>query len=392
MLNSVLKIIRGIIKLRGDTDGTLIGNDGDALKVTTSGTSTANAKVEAFIADSNFPDDQIEPPRLSRYGAQWVSLAHNEFGAPVFMGPNGVLNAEGIVRLIGDNFVEGNLLLTEQWNFTATNGGTQSVVDGELILATNGTANGKFTFETRKQASFVTATFNFSHLAIAMPNPDNTDVIREWGVFDPDSGSNDGVTFRNVSGTMFLRRYKNGTVIEDVTEASWNGVGKDRFTLDNKIKIYEIYYNAGTIFFVINGALVHKMSAPTSAAYGTPHLKAGGLIENINGNTTANSLVSRGFSVSRIGSRVIVPRFKHITTTGTFVIKNTPGQLERITINDFGTGQSRITAYDNDAASGETIFEIDSNDVNGTLEYGMEFDALTIVTTGGFIDITIVYF
>lgn len=34
MLNSILKVIRGIVKLRGGTDNSLIGNVGDRLKVT----------------------------------------------------------------------------------------------------------------------------------------------------------------------------------------------------------------------------------------------------------------------------------------------------------------------------------------------------------------------
>ena len=33
MLQSILKVIRGIVKLRGNTDNTLIGNNGDRLKV-----------------------------------------------------------------------------------------------------------------------------------------------------------------------------------------------------------------------------------------------------------------------------------------------------------------------------------------------------------------------
>jgi hypothetical protein len=37
MLDSIVKVITGKVKLRGATDGTLIGNTGDSLKVTTSG-------------------------------------------------------------------------------------------------------------------------------------------------------------------------------------------------------------------------------------------------------------------------------------------------------------------------------------------------------------------
>jgi hypothetical protein len=189
---------------------------------------------------------------------------------------------------------------------------------------------------------------------------------------------------------MYVRRYKNGVVEADVPIGSWNG--ENAFTMDSSIHVYEIFYNAGQAFFAIDRKVVHKLGSPTSAAYGTPHLKAGAAISNINGNTVNNQLVSRGFSISRHGSRVFVPRFKHITASGTYVIKNTPGQIERITINDFGTGSSTITGYNNDAGSGETMFAIDSNDVNGTVEYGFEFDALTIVTTGGFVDITVVYY
>lgn len=49
MFNSILKIIRGIVKLRGNTDGTLIGNVSDELKVIIGATSEFHAHEDFFL-------------------------------------------------------------------------------------------------------------------------------------------------------------------------------------------------------------------------------------------------------------------------------------------------------------------------------------------------------
>jgi hypothetical protein len=151
-------------------------------------------------------------------------------------------------------------------------------------------------------------------------------------------------------------------------------------------------YNAGKIFFLQDRKLVHVMGSPSSAAYGTSHLRCGHRIYNKNGNTVNNEMLSRGSSIGRLGSRDVAPNFKFIDGAGTYFIKNNPGTLHKILLTDFGTGSSTITFYNNFAASGEIIGQLDTNDVIGELGYALEFDeGLTIVVTGGNVKFTMVF-
>lgn len=53
MLNSIVKIIRGIIRIRGASDNTLIGNVNDRLKVTNSSSPNNNPVIYAPVPNSS---------------------------------------------------------------------------------------------------------------------------------------------------------------------------------------------------------------------------------------------------------------------------------------------------------------------------------------------------
>lgn len=348
--------------LKGGTDETPIGNIGDRLKV--------DAEITANFANTTLTDPQT--------------------GSESLIAPNGVLHVANLVRLVGDNFVEGQLLLARQWNLSATGSGYQDVIDGELQLHTGTTANSGFSIETVRIARFITGTFNLSHQAIAMPNHTAADVVREWGCYDPTSGTNNGVVWRNTGGTITLVRYKNGVAVDTVTEGSFNG--PNAFVKNDNIHIYELMYNAGKICFLQDRKLVHTMGSPASAAYGTPHLKCGVNIYNINGNTTAHKVVSRGLSIGRIGASSAIPSTAYFDAGGSYLVKNTPGKLIRIVIGDKGTAAASITLYDGVDNTGTVIAAVDTDEINNDLVYDVEFDTgLYIVISGTGVKMTVVY-
>ena len=134
------------------------------------------------------------------------------------------------------------------------------------------------------------------------------------------------------------------------------------------------------------------MTSLDSAAYNSSHLRAGAIVENINGNTTDNSLVSRGFAISRIGANSAIPEPFVIASAGIFIIKNTPARLHKIIITDKGTGAASIVAYNNFAASGEIVASIDISDVVGEVPFEVELDiGLTVETVGNQIGLTVVF-
>jgi hypothetical protein len=250
--------------------------------------------------------------------------------------------------------------------------------------------------ETVRAARFITGTFNISHQAISCPDVNATDVCREWGCYDPASGTKNGVLWKNDGGVWSLERYKNSILVESVPEASFNNAATNTLVKDSNIHIYELMYNAGVIYFLQDRKLLHKMGAPVSAAYGTPHLKCGLRIYNKNGNTVDNKIVTRGLSIGRLGSSDSIPSFLYINTADVHEIKNTPGKLFKLVMGDRGTGSSLIDIYDGSYdgvnITGKLIAEIDTQDISTDLVYDIEFDeGLIIEAAGGQIKVTVVY-
>ncbi len=318
------------------------------------------------------------------------ALNDSNSGASAFVAPNGSLNVAEIFRLVGGNFVAGQALLSHIWTENLINNGTTATPNGELVMSTGTTANGEVRIQSFRRSRFITATFNLSHQAVSTPNRLNTDVIRRWGVFNPDDASQDGSFFENDGGFIRIVRMKNNVREEVVELADFNG--QDTFLFNDDISVYEIIYNAGTLFFVQNRKVIHFMESLDTAAYGTPHLRIGHSIQNINGNTTDNTLITRGSSVSRIGANSAIPDFFNITTPGTFTIKNNPGRVHRVIIGDHGMGATTLAIFNSTTGTGELISTLDMTEVQGVSEINVEFDTgLTIVATGNGIDITIIF-
>lgn len=318
-----------------------------------------------------------------------ASLQNPDTGSPALIAPNGTLNVGDLIRLVGGNFISGRPLLSHIWTESFVGSGSTTTTDGELILSTGVVANSSSNVESFSSARFITATFNLTHQAIGLGNRGNPDVDRIWGAID--TALTDGVAFRNLSGAVSVVRFKNSSLVEEVQEADFNG--NFAFIKTDDVKIYEIFYNAGTIFFEQNGNLIHKMQSFDDAAFGTPHLKIGHMVTNINGNITNNTMVTRGSSISRIGSSSAVPRSFPIVTTGTFLIKNTPGRLHSIVITNKGAGVATIDVFNNIVGLAPILIsQINTSNVQGPLPFNVEFDnALTIVVGGASVSLTVIF-
>lgn len=345
--------------------------------------------VRAVLAGKN-PQGDYENILIDQSGAIGTHLTDPQTAAESRVAPSGPLEVAALVRLVGDNFITGEPLLPTIWNTGLVNGGDITVTDGELSLNTNTTANGEVNIETKRLARFITGTFNLSHHAIALPDFNAADCVREWGCYDPVAGTNNGIFMRNDSGSLSIVRIKNGVEVANVPEGSFNG--PVTVVKNDNIHIYEFMYNAGIVYVLQDRKLIHTIGSPSSAAYGTPHLKCGVRIYNKNGNTTANKIISRGLSIGRLGGSEAVPSYEYISAAGTYMIKNTPGKLKRIVIGDKGTAASTITLYDSTTGSGQIIASIDTDEVSNDLLYEVEFDmGLTLVVTGASIKLTVVY-
>jgi hypothetical protein len=155
--------------------------------------------------------------------------------------------------------------------------------------------------------------------------------------------------------------------------------------------IYEIYATTLHVYYVINGTLVHTVTASTTSW--TANVNQQSYLGNTNsGGGAANaSLNARAALIYRLGNLETAPVYKHITTAGTYILKYSPGILHRIILNN--AAGTLITIYDNTAGSGPILGIINTpaaaNSVS--LQYDVSFSTgLTFVTTGTW-DLTVVY-
>jgi hypothetical protein len=325
-----------------------------------------------------------------------VLLQDRETDTPAFILPNGVLNTSEIIRLTGGNFGTVATLLPHDWRTSVVGSGSATVVDGELDLSTGTTANSSVEVDSFRKAPFSAATFNLSHLAFRVVSPFNADVVRRFGVYEPNSAPVNGMFFEFLNGDgatveVNLVTVKGGVETNRVVEASFNNQGV--LVKDDNIHIYETVYNAGTIYWYQDRQLLHRTSSPISSAFDSPDIRVGMSCANINGNTVDNMLATRGAAISRIGVNNSIPRYFHITAVGINTIKQSSGRLIAIIVNDKGAGASSLDLYNNNAAAaGDVIANIDTSDVQGTVPYDCTFDAgLTIETAGTNVNVTVVY-
>ena len=320
-----------------------------------------------------------------------------ETNSATSIAPSGTFEAGELIRLIGGNF-EGSVLPITTWQTTNINGGDTSIVNGELLLGTNVTANGETRVQSVDRAEFVTATFNKAHLAFGFGDFNAVDCVSQFGMFDPvlNTFSGDGVFFRNSSGAIQIVRRSGGVDVEVVAEASFNGNPVDianptvKFIKDGNIHVYEILYNAGRIDFFQDRRLVHRMVSTMTVAYQTTHLTLGATIQNINANTASNTLRTRGFSCSRIGTATAEP--DSITVNGPLsqLLKNSPGQMLSLIITDTGVGGAEIELHDSTDGLGTPFAIVSLTDTLVGLVFNKRLsNGLFIIASGSSFEVII---
>jgi hypothetical protein len=343
------------IRLRGNTDGTRIGNVGD--KIATA----------AFIFDP-----ETETPGL--------------------VTPAGALKVSEIVHLAGDAFGDGPLSGVK-WTINTVNSATQLETGGELILATNGGADADVRVDTVSRGRFYPGHFNTAHIAAQLSSVwASTDTIAEWGAFDANDPVNGDGLFIRFFGGEFNIVTKRAGVENVVNEASFNGFIPVKNALTT---VYEVGFNAGTARFYQGPNVFHVESAASGPYVSTPHLRVGARLYNINGSTESHDIRFRALGMYRVGRPFAVPDFIHIGAAGTFTIKDSPGTLHRIVLSRSGGGASLETIEFRDGPLGTSplisVIAMESND-NKSHAFGHVFnDGLTVVLSSSQFDLTVVY-
>ncbi len=215
--------------------------------------------------------------------------------------------------------------------------------------------------------------------------------------FTVDATLTDGYYFQ-LSGAVFSV----GTIIGGsptlVNSGLFNGVIGATYTVDTNMHTWEIYYNTKTVWFVIDGKLLHTILSPLTPLSNTQSLFA--FMKNANSsNATANvGLYSRSLSIRRLGLLESEKNWKYISTNTTTVCKYSAGRLNKVIFGDPDSAQI-VTLYDGLSVAAP-IIAILTNVASGnqhskfphSIDFGMPFhNGLTVVTSVNAVPVTIIY-
>lgn len=311
--------------------------------------------------------------------------------------PTGSAMVESTKRMVGGGFPSGSLDAVA-WTATTNGAGSASGAASSIATLTSGTANsGYATLISAQKARFLYASVNNFRGTFRIPVTGGANTTRSWGAFNFGSvpAISDGFYFNydGSTSTLSLNSINGGVVTNTVSSGSFNG-DVTSYTLNTVAHNFEILYQVATVYFLIDGVLLHKFSLGSSLASGDMSLYVGAVSKNSASGTVSASLEVWAMSIVRLGAAEPGPQGYHIATNSTFVIKIGPTTLHSVVVNSLGAASNTVTIYDNTAGSGTIIGIISASTGGpGTLRYDVDLSmGLTIVVASGTAaDITVVY-
>ncbi len=329
----------------------------------------------------------FETLQLNHFKDLKVSQNDVQTGTSASIGPRGEAKTAELNRLVGATF-DTTALLANTWTSSMANGGTTASANGELTVSTNTTANGSASIQSVKIARFIIGTSNIYASSIRLSDVGGVDNIREWGAFDANNASGNGIYWR-LNGTAWELATRKAGVVTTIPESSFNG--PNPIVKDTNNHFYEIVYAENEATFFQDRKFIHREIFSSVIPFASMHLKTGLRSVNSGGSIVQHQLFSRGATISRLGTVSTRGIYQRIIGAATTVLKDSPGKLHRMMLN--GGGGTSITIYDNTAGSG-TIISLINPIASGVghFDFDLDFDAgLTVVTLGAGIDVTFVW-
>ena len=330
--------------------------------------------VRSIIAGLN-PDGEYQNVATTRFGSLDNTLVDAESGSEATVTATNSLKVAQNNVLVGQAFGSQQLDIdatSGSWIETSTNGGTQTVSDGELVLSTNTTADGSISVESYAVAQFLVANYNTVHFGYQINDTGVANNIRRFGAYD----DNDGV-FLQLNGADDIEACtRKNTVDTCVDDDDWNGTP---VAITGTVKVFEAFWNAGRIEIRINNTIVHTFSAAGSPLFSKYDLPVKMENFNTNGSTTNVEAFFRAAGIYRNGEPTQQPTYTFINS-GAKQVKLGAGHLHRLIIKRIGAtgGAQEVSVYDNSACDltgqGRQIDIIPSeNNVSDTIHYGINF-------------------
>lgn len=308
--------------------------------------------------------------------------------------PAGELRVAPVTLLVWAAF-EGTVLDPNFWTPTVANDGTAAVVDGDLTISTKTTANWSSSVYSVRRARDVPWASLRARLTVNVNNTGVANNVRTWGIANWASMPTitDGAYFK-LNGTTFSVEVIDGGTPVNVT--SFNGRLGSTYELDTDVHEYEIYYVARTVYFTIDGKLLHTYSITENSWSATMEHHLHFNTVNSNGATTGNSIVIHSAWIARLWELKSQPTFGYQSgTTAWVVFKYGAWDLHELLIS-WVSQNSVVTLFDNTAASGKIIWSSGAMWAQ-TRPLSMDFawvwfsNGLTLLITGASSNVTVIY-
>lgn len=311
-----------------------------------------------------------------------ITAEHTGFTA--FVSPMRGLRTVQSTRLVGASF-EGTTVDTAFWTVGTNTGATVAQANSQVVVTSSGT-NSSATMTSVRRGRYLSSNSNYARLVVRIPTLGEQGNTRRWGAFDTDNG----IFFQYASGVFGIVRRKNGadTVIAN---GDFNGDAAS-YSLDTNVHTYEIHWTNSAAWFYVDNTLIHTWRFSTETMCATMSLRMGLESTNNASGTAAASIECRVSSLARLGPAHARPRSFYTNTANTFVLKRSPGSLDRVIVGTRGTGGATVSFYDNVTGSGTPMFVLDGVNSLGAIDLDIDFfNGLSMVTTSGIGHITVLY-
>jgi hypothetical protein len=318
-----------------------------------------------------------------------TQIADLQYGTRAECTPMGELFTADRIRLVGTPFI-GGTLDANFWLTTGTANGGAIALDStnQAKLTTSTGTTGTAILFSARLARYISGASNQYRSQIQHGDAGTAGAVKKWGMFDGTNGAYfecDGTTFQ-------LNTMRGSAAGTAVTSGNFNGKGGTTYALDTNCHTYEIYITNKTVRWVIDDVLIHTKTFSTDTYSATLTLPVWASITKASGAVDLSMWI-RTMSISRLGALHTMPKFYHIATNETRILKRSAGHLHTVNVNGTGGAGNTLILYDDlSAVAGNMIATLDLNKSTiSTLTFDIPFNnGLTYVSNSS-VDCTISY-
>jgi hypothetical protein len=204
----------------------------------------------------------------------------------------------------------------------------------------------------------------------------------------------DGYYFQ-ISGTTFSVVTSIGGTATPINSGNFNGDIGATYAPTTSVTTYEIYYNTKTVWFVIDGKVLHSVTNSLTPLSNSQTLHVFLSNTNSGGSVTNVTMHTRSASIRRLGLISTESTSKYITLATTTILKYGPGRLKSVSVLNTNLNATTFTIYDALSASGTPIASISIPKNAAIAPFTLTFDlpfhnGLTVVNAND-VQATIVY-